>query len=73
MIQTTQLGTAAPVNALPGRSLELSYDGQGNRLALDVDGLRSHDYTPNEVNEYSAVAYGVTTFFDIVFSAGFGS
>ena len=56
--QTTQLGTTASVNALPGRSLELSYDGQGNRLTLEVDGMRSHDYTSNEVNEYSAVAYG---------------
>ena len=56
--QTTQLGTAAPVNALPGRSLELSYDGQGNRRELHLDGLLSHDYTANEVNEYTAVTYG---------------
>ena len=46
------------VEWLPGRSLELKFDGQGNRLALEVDGERSHTYTPNEANEYTHVAYG---------------
>ena len=46
-----------PATALRGRSVALSYDGQGNRKWLKVDGQFSHAYTANRANEYSAVSY----------------
>lgn len=52
---------ATPGTALPGRWLTVSYDGQGNRDWMRVDGELSHDYTPGPANEYSAVTHGEHT------------
>ena len=53
---TAALGESA--RYLPGRTIQLGYDGQGNREFVDVDLKRAHAYTPGPGNEYTSVTYG---------------